>query len=168
MSRDRLMGLHWGIKGSFMDYIGRMADGRATVTDGATPTEGNVMVFEPAGVAPPPADADADLFLSFRGDIRFAGHFGLLFVRLADPQVVVRHGRGVMTVLDPSRTDGVTRLPLVHFSLEERPTHEDLRIWLSTDVRLTHEGTAVFNDVYPADEPFEPLAVFLPKDTAAA
>jgi hypothetical protein len=40
--------------------------------------------------------------------------------------------------------------------------------WLSTDVRLIREGTAVFNDVYPADEPFEPLAVFLPKDTAAA
>lgn len=163
MTHERLMGLHWGIKSSFLQYIARMTDGRATVTDGATPTEGNVMVFEPADTLCPPEHADADLFLPFRGDIRFAGHFGLLFVRLADPWVIVRGDRATMTVLDPYKPDEKPRLVLSHLVLEARPTAEDLDIWLSTDVRLAAEGTDLFNDVYQAGEPFEPLAIFLPR-----
>lgn len=165
---ERLLGLHWGIKASFLEYIGRMSDGRGTVTNGATPTEGNVMVFEPAEVPTPPEAADADLFLAFRGDVRFAGHFGMLYVRIADPWLTVRGREAVLTVLDPFKPDLDPRLPLIRFTLDERPTDEDLRIWLSTDVRLTEEGTGLFNDVYQAGEPFEPLAIFLPALTAAS
>jgi hypothetical protein len=167
MSRERLLGLHWAIKASFLGYIGRMADGRATATDGATPTEGNIMVFEPATVPVPSEAADADLFFAFRGDIRFAGHFGMLFVRIADPWIAVHGDRGVMWVLDPYKPDEKPRVPLVRFTLESRPTADDLQIWLSTDVQLTAEGTALFNDVYQAGEAFEPLAIFLAGEAAA-
>ena len=71
MSGNRQLGLHWGIKGSFMDYIAAISDSQALATDGATPTAGNVLVFEPAP-PPPPEPEDADLMLAFRGGVRFS------------------------------------------------------------------------------------------------
>ena len=51
------------------------------------------MVFEPAAdVTPPAALRDGDVFLAFRGDVRFAGHHGMLYVRIADPWVVIPDG----------------------------------------------------------------------------
>lgn len=162
MSEDRLPGLHWGIKASFLEYIARMSDGRGTVTDGATVTEGNVMVFEPAPQVVAPPSIDADRFHAFRGDVRFAGHFGMLFVRIADPWITVRGDEAEMTVLDPFKPDEEPRLPLVHFTLHKQALDEDLDAWLSTDVRLSDKGTGLFNDVYQPGELFDPLAVFLP------
>lgn len=164
MSQKRLIGLHWGVKGSFMDYIAAMSDSRATAVDGATPTSSNVLVFEPA-IQPPPKPEDADLLLSFRGDVRFSGHGGLLFVRIADPWIAVHRGRGVLTVLDPHQPDEKPRLPLARLTLEPQPESDGIQIWLGQDVRLTEEGTGLFNDVYPAGETLEPLAVFLPPPT---
>lgn len=161
MSQNRLLGLHWGIKGSFMDYIAAMPDSRATAIDGATPTSSDVLVFEPA-IPTPPKPEDADLVLGFRGDVRFSGHAGLLFVRIADPWITVRRGRGVLTILDPYQPDTTPRLPLAHLTLVPQPAPDGMRIWLGQDVRLTKEGTGLFNDVYPAGEPMEPLAVFFP------
>ncbi|WP_188110711.1 HtaA domain-containing protein [Aeromicrobium ginsengisoli] len=160
MSDEQHLGLHWGIKSSFLDYVGRTPDGRASLHDGVTATEGNVMVFEPD---PEASDVDAGTF-AFRGDLRFAAHAGMMFVRIAHPLVKVTDGRGEMTVVEPRDVEGDTRLPLVRFTLEPRPTNEDLRIWLATDVALTVEGVALFNDVYQVDEPFSPLAIFLPAD----
>jgi len=160
MSGNRQLGLHWGIKGSFMDYIAAISDGQALATDGATPTAGNVLVFEPAP-PPPPEPEDADLMLAFRGGVRFSGHSGLLFVRIIDPWISV-HGRdAVLTVRDPNKPDSRPRLPLARFTLEPRPASGDIRIWVSKIVELAEEGTALFNDVYPAGEAMEPLAVFV-------
>lgn len=155
-------GLHWGIKASFVDYVNRMPDGRATVGAGAIPSEGNVVVFEPVTPASSWDAEDVDRVLRFRGEVRFVGHAGLLFVRLADPWITVRGEQAEMTVLDPSDPEGTSRRPLVRFSLRARPTTDDVSIWFSSDVRLASEATELWNDTYQAGEPFEPLAIFWP------
>lgn len=168
MGDERPIGLHWGIKASFLEYIGRMSDGRGTVTDGATPTDGNIMVFEPDMSVVPTDPSRMQLFQAFRGDVRFAGHYGMLYVRIADPWVSVTDGVGTLTVLDPYKPDDEPRLPLVRFTLEQQHIDEDMLVWLSTDVHLTEEGTGLFNDVYQPGEPFEPLAIFLPVPAGTA
>ncbi|GAA4743426.1 hypothetical protein GCM10023350_30160 [Nocardioides endophyticus] len=161
-------GLHWGIKTSFLEYISRMPDGRASITDGATFLEGNVAAFEPLPDAVPADASPGERTWAFRGDVRFAGHHGMLYVRIADPRVTVREGRAVLTVLDPEEPDTRPRLPLVQFTLVQQDLDADLDAWLATDVALTPEGTGLFNDVYEAGEMFEPLAIFLPTTTQAA
>jgi len=158
MGQEPVFGLQWGVKPSFLDYVARMHDGRMSVTDGATTTDGAVFAFEPD---PGATDAEAGRF-AFRGDVRFSAHAGMMFVRLADPRVTVSGSRAELTVLDPADRDGGSRLPLVTCTLEPRPTEEALRIWLATDVALTAEGAGLFNDVYAVGEPFAPLAIFLP------
>src|ERR1035437_5545925 len=81
MSENWLLGLHWGIKKSFLDYVARMPDGRGIFRDGATLADGSIAVFEPDVEAEHPEAADADLFLAFHGDVHFSGHFGMLNVR---------------------------------------------------------------------------------------
>jgi Htaa len=167
---ERQPGLHWGIKASFLDYVSRMSDGRGTISGGATPTDGNVVIFQPApDVVPPPLE-NGVLFFAFRGDVRFAGHSGLLYVRVADPWIVVRGREGELTVLDPYKPDEAPRLPLVRFTIAPESAGSALSAntdgadsvgWTSTDVRLAEEATALFNDVYPPGELFEPLAVFV-------
>lgn len=168
MADAPLLGLHWGIKTSFLEYISRMPDGRASITDGATFLEGNVAAFEPLPSAEPADPSTGERTWAFRGDVRFAGHHGMLFVRIADPRVTVRNGQGELTVLDPEDPDTRPRLPLVRFTLVEQDLDADLDAWLATDVALTPEGTGLFNDVYEAGELFEPLAIFLPSTAQAA
>ncbi|KAF0956797.1 HtaA domain-containing protein [Rhodococcus sp. T7] len=153
-----LPGLRWGIKASFLDYIARMPDGRGTVSDGARPTEHNEMVFEPAPEVAAPAGVDR--FMAFRGDVRFGGHFGMLFVRIADPWVTVRGRTADLTVLDPHHPEVEARLHLVTFTLDSS-TQSGTITWTGSDVRLTPDGAGLFNDVYPPGEPFEPITIVL-------
>lgn len=166
MTEGRLLGLHWGIKSSFLGYVARMPDGRASFTDGATATEGNITVFDHDPSTEQPSPEGPDSFFAFRGDVRFGGHAGMMFVRIADPWITVVGDRAQMTVLDPQDRDAGSRLPLVNLTLEPRSTDEPIRIWLATDVALTPEGVGLFNDVYPAGEPLAPLAIFLPRERA--
>ena len=119
MSQRRMPGLHWGIKGSFMDYIASMPDSQASASDGATPAAGNLLVWEPAG-SPVPEPSDANFLLAFQGDVRLSGHGGLLSVRVADPWISTRGRETVLTIHDPSRADPRRRLPLARLTLETR------------------------------------------------
>jgi hypothetical protein len=168
MSENWLLGLHWGIKKSFLDYVARMPDGRGIFRDGATLADGSIAVFEPDVEAEQPEAADADLFLAFHGDIHFSGHFGMLNVRIADPWITMRGSQAEMTVLDPYHPEAGPRLPLVRFTLESRKTEDDMRIWLGTEVHLTQEATGLFNDVYRVGEQFESIAILLRATNATA
>lgn len=168
MDEASLPGLHWGIKASFLEYVARMPDGRGTVSDGATPIDGNIMVFEMATAVEPPAPQTADRLLSFRGDVRFGGHMGMLFVRIADPWIAITAHQAEMTVLDPFQPDEDLRLPLVRFTLTPTRAAEDVEVLYAAEVRLTVEGTRLFNDVYPTGELFEPLRIVLPAADSAA
>jgi hypothetical protein len=161
-------GLRWAIKLSFVEYVMRSADGQGTASAGATPAGNGEMVFEPV---PGPGPVEADRFWAFRGDVRFGAHFGMLFVRIADPWISVRGELAELTVVDPYNRQDQPRLRLVSFTLVPDPSSSGLsssglEVWSGSDVRLTPEGTELFNDVYPPGEPFEPLTITVPSNAA--
>lgn len=146
--------LRWGIKSSFLGYVSRMPDGRAYLGNGATVNELNEMLF--------PLTSAEDGTFSFGGTVTFSGHFGMLFVQVAEPRIVVRDGEAEMTVADPESKEG-GRLRLVTFALTGPETEGDLEHWTAADVRLTQEGVPVFGDVYQAGEQFAPLTIIVPR-----
>lgn len=158
-------GLRWGIKASFIDYVRRMPGGRGTIGEGAVPVGASDTLYslDPA----PPTSAAVDGALrawAFRGDVRFTGHGGMLFVRIANPWIVLGEQEAVLSIEDPYQTEGAPRIPLVTMQLRSDPAAEadGLEAWFSSDVRLTPEGVPLFNDVYQVGEPFEPLSVIAP------
>jgi hypothetical protein len=156
-------GLRWGIKRSFIDYVRRMPDGRGWVGDGATPLGSHEIVYAPE--AAEPGDGGGARSWTFRGDVRFSGHAGMLFVQVAAPILTLLDGldgTARLTVATPAGSAGPERLPLVTLRLRREPAPDGIEVWSGKDVRLTESGTALFDDVYPAGEPFDPLTVRLP------
>ncbi|MGD9959225.1 HtaA domain-containing protein [Nocardioides sp.] len=149
------VGLSWGIKASFLDYIERLPDGRVSLTDGAAAAESG-WVFPPDPRVGAPDGIDADGFLAFRGGIRFAGHHGMLVVDIVDPWISVRGNEATLTIAGAG-----ARLPLVTCTLAQTPAPAGMAAWAATDVRLTPEAAVIFG-VYPPGEPFEPLLIALP------
>ncbi len=144
--------LRWSIRASFFQYVARLHDGRASVSSGATLTTDDPQLV----VYPADPELTTDTELAFRGDLRLAGHGGLLFVRLAQPRIEVAQdgGRSVLTVDDPLTEDGTgPRLRLVTADLTQTGA------WTGTDVRLTAEGVALFNHVYQVDEVFDSFEI---------
>jgi Htaa len=91
--------------------------------------------------------------------VRFAGHHGFMFVRVADPWLELTGSTGTVTVPgDPADDGSPERMPLVTFELvppsEPAPPGATRH---GTRVRLTAEGSELFNTVYPEGEPFEDL-----------
>lgn len=143
--------LRWTVRASFLRYVAGLPDGRASATDGAriTQSDPQELVF----VADP--EHGRDDVLAFRGDVRLSGHSGLLFVRLANPRIHLDGDRARLTVDDPMTEDGTgPRLTLVSLAVEKQGDD-----WRGTDVKLTADGVAFFNNVYPADDPFDPLSI---------
>lgn len=141
--------LRWSIRTSFLRYLTALPDARASVTDGArlTQTDPQEVLY-----AADPENSAQDV-LAFQGDLRLSGHGGLLFVRLANPRIHLHAPRATLTVDDPLTEDGSgPRLTLV--TLAMTPQGPD---WHGTDVRLSEDGAAVFNHVYPAGDLFDPL-----------
>jgi hypothetical protein len=141
-------GLEWSIHRSFVRYIARMPDGRCSVTDGADvlgSMTSPVFHFSPAGQE----QRRDGMRLSFRGDVRFSGHHGLLFVRIADPVLTVTGSHGDLTV--PGDEGSVE---LVQFDAAEL---DDGRAWRGTSVRLSAGGAELFGGVYPVGEEFDEL-----------
>ena len=157
------LGLRWGIKTSFLDYVRRMPDGRAWTGEGAVPVSETEILFPPVEAGIRPAGAGVpDRFWAFGGDVRFTGHFGMLFVRIAFPVLTWRDGVAALTVAAQSDEEPADRVPLVTLRLEAEPAAERIELWRGTDVRLTQAGAELFNNVYPAGEAFEPLTLTLP------
>ena len=155
-------GLRWGIKGSFVDYVRRMPDGKGSVGNGAHPVGTGDLFYEYDDGASTPATDDGPAVWAFKGDVRFSGHFGMLFVRVAHPRLEVRGATVVLTIEDPQAREGAPRVPLVTGTLQRVTTGDGTQVWGSDDVTLTSDGVALFNDVYSEGEPFEPFVVQLP------
>ena len=149
-------GLRWGLKASFVDYVRRMPDGRGSVGDGALPVGQGDLFFEFDG------PLDESRGWSFRGDVRFSGHMGMLFVRIARPQVTLSGDTFTLSVEDPAGVEDAPRLLLVTGTIRRVESPSGTDVWLSEDVRLTAAGAEVFNDAYAEGEPFEPIIVQVP------
>lgn len=159
-------GLLWAFKPSFVNYVARTPDGRAYLSGGVTANESNELLFELENHAAPSADGDAAHTFTFRGDVRFQAHLGMLFVRIAEPQVTLRGDEGELTVIDSESADG-GRVRLVTFSVSGPEISDSLQRWDAADVRLADEGVPFFGDTYEAGEPFAPLTITVPRQEAA-
>jgi hypothetical protein len=160
---ESAFGLRWSIKRSFVDYVLRMPDGQRWVGDGAVPLGTHEVVYPPRQAGwRPTADGGTERIWSFRGDVRFSGHAGLLAVRLAAPVLTMVDGAAELTVANPSGADDAERLPLATLRLEPQPAPDGVELWSGTDVALTGAGAALFNGVYPPGEPLEPMTLMLP------
>lgn len=157
-------GLRWGIKRSFIQYVQRMPDGRGWVGYGAQPYSEDEILFAPETAGRRTnSEGQTEMFWTFRGEVRFSGHFGFLFVRVASPELILRDGTATVLVAAPdSGTESPEQLPLATLRLQRRPAPTGAEIWQGTDVRLTEAGVEFFGGVYPPGEDLEPLTVTLP------
>jgi len=161
MNLPHLIGLRWALKRSFLDYIAWAPGGRGSLSDGATATELKEIVFQP-DLRDPSTPARDGTFRAFRGTVTFSAHSGMLLVRIANPWITIHEKRGELTVLDPFQREGEARLRLATFDIDGHAIVDGFEHWTATDVRLAPEGCTLFNDVYPADEPLEPLTIIVP------
>lgn len=156
------VGLRWAVKESFTTYLARMPDGRMSLSEGATLADNQEVVWEPDPKTTFAAGPDADRTMAFRGDVRYGGHGGLLFVQVANPVVTLRGAAGDLTVVDTfSEVEGA-RITLVTFTVAKLIEAPGFEMVVSSDVRLTERGTHLFNDVYQTDEQFEQLSIVWP------
>ncbi|ONH31642.1 HtaA domain-containing protein [Pseudofrankia asymbiotica] len=155
-------GLRWGLKRSFIDYVRRMPDGRGSVGDGAVPVGSGDLFYQHDAARSTDGSSGGPRVWAFRGDVRFSGHFGMLFVRVANPWLEIDGSTAVLSIEDPGARDDAPRVRLVTATLQHLGDRDGTELWGSDDVALTAEGVAIFNDVYAEGEPFEPLMVQLP------
>jgi hypothetical protein len=158
------VGLSWGIKLSFLRYVAGTADGRCSVTDGASTSEGHEYLFEPAGGWVDPATGSA--VLQFRGDVRISAHHGFLFLQFQDPWLEVDRHQGRLTITDPSAEPGEPpRMPLLIFDLQQSaaPGAEDtLLTGRAVAAQLTAEGSAFFGGSYDPGARFDDFSYHVP------
>lgn len=151
------------MKRSFLDYVARLPDGRVSTTDGVTHTPDGEFLWAAADRHEDVPEA-ADRSLGFVGDLRYGGHGGLLFVRLADPCVTLRGGVGTVSVADTFDETHQMLVPLVTFDVTRWDQQPGVEIMRADTVRLTARGATMFNMVYPAGELFEPITMTWPVD----
>jgi len=164
-------GLHWGVKHRFLQYVARMRDGQCSVTDGATVDDTDRFHFALARTA---LTAEAVGVVTCHGDVRFAGHHGLLFVAVTDPVLHLEGNRGCLTIATAAERvhqsagevehEGADRLVLAEFDLEPLlpPAGGSVRTYAGAAVRLSSDAVEVFNSVYPAGEPLDDFTLVLP------
>lgn len=150
------LGLSWGIKRSFIDYITGLPDGSVSATAGATVAESFMFCFSPES-------SDYDVargtgVLRFRGDVRLGGHHGMLLVRLLDPWISFTSGSGVLSI---STGDGGGHdRTVVGFLSPSKPRDADgLLVWEHVDVVISPEGSELFDGQYAAGQPMDPLII---------
>ncbi len=139
-------GLRWAIKRSLLEYVARMPGGLLAVGAGAaTAPDGEVLFPPEEGGAP----------YAFSGEVRLAGHGGLLDIRFGAPRLAIAGDRGELTAqIGAVPSD---RLTLMTFEVAARRRADDVEVVAATDVLLAVDAVDLFGGVYPPGEPFEPL-----------
>lgn len=158
------LGLTWGIKRSFIDYIDSLPDGSVSATGGAAVLESGLFCFAPddAGGA---SDTDGAGYsavrgsgtLRFRGDVRLAGHHGMLLVRLLDPWITFTGGTGVLSIGTGGGSQERSTLAFVRAAAPREL--EGSLVWAHVDVVISPEGSELFDGQYAAGQPMDPLII---------
>lgn len=154
-----LPGLTWGIKRSFITYIRELPDGAASAADGAAALDSGLFCFAPG-------DSDYDLasgrgLLRFRGDVRVAGHHGMMFVRLLDPWIELSGSRGILSI-STGDVDGKGRVEVAVLRAGLPRSFEGFLVWDHVGVVISQEGSELFDGQYAAGQPMDPLSIRVP------
>ncbi|OLT46373.1 hypothetical protein BJF85_17275 [Saccharomonospora sp. CUA-673] len=158
---DPQPGLTWGLKRSFVAYVARLRDGGCGAKDGGSVVDGSFFHFEPDAAEAEPATSEV---LRFRGDVRLAGHGGLMYVMVHSPWVEFDAGGAArLTVVDIEHwPDTARRMPLADLAPGEPEVDAGLRVWRDVPATLTAEGRELFNDQYEAGQPLDPVTFTAP------
>jgi hypothetical protein len=150
------LGLSWGIKRSFIDYINSLPDGSVSATEGATVVGSSLFCFSPE--RSDYDEAPGTGVLRFRGDVRLAGHHGMLLVRILDPWITFTGDSGALSI---STGDGGGQdRAVVAFLSPTKPRHADgSLVWDHVGVVISQEGSDLFDGQYAAGQPMDPLFI---------
>ncbi len=154
-----LPGLTWGIKRSFLDYISGLPDGAVSAADGATVTASGEFCFAPAGSEYDPASGTG--VLRFRGDVRVAGHHGMMFVRLLDPWVEFTAGHGVLSI-STGDGGGKDRSDVGTLRTAAPRNMEGFLVWERVEVAVSLAGSELFDGQYADGQAMDPLVIRVP------
>ncbi|GAA1518754.1 HtaA domain-containing protein [Nocardioides humi] len=152
-------GLMWGLKATFLAYLAGLPDARFSATGGAVVDERQRILF-PTESTEEFDPARGEGTIRFAGDVRFAGHHGMMFVMVAQPWLTFRAGAATLSIVDPASHPAMDRR-LDLLDVEERGwgEHRGARLYAPMPATLRAAGVELFNHAYPAGEPFDPLSV---------
>jgi hypothetical protein len=154
-------GLTWGVKRSFVKYLTSLPDGAVAAVEGATVLESGFFNFPSDGGGFDPATGTG--ILRFRGDVRLEGHFGMMFVQIANPWIEFQPDAGALTVaLGEPGDEGAERIPLVTFDTVAPQVIGESLVWQAVDTRLSRQGSDVFNHQYGTGQAMDPLSIRVP------
>ena len=147
--------LSWGLKTSFLTYVGRVPQSEVLVLGGADfdPTR-HEFVFPAVDVAGGPEDAR----LRFAGELQIVAHAGLLRLALSDPMVVVDGAQATLVCTD--RSNGAERAEVCAIGRAPWPPTLGDREW-QAPLELAETGVHLFGDNYPAGEALAPLCLIV-------
>lgn len=159
--------LSWGVKASFRSYVaGPIAHGAITVSGGARADGGGYRFGQSATTADPPRAIGTS---TYRGQVRFSGHSGVLDLAMSSPRVQVTSSRSAVLSMAVS---GFGRVQLASLDLGDgrRSAGSDWVGWSGVPTRLTAAGAKVFSyqgsAFYPAGTALDPVS-FVIGGTAA-
>jgi hypothetical protein len=154
-------GLTWGVKRSFVRYLTSLPDGAVAAIEGASVLESGFFNFLPDGGSFDPAAGTGAL--RFRGDVRLEGHFGMMFVQIANPWIEFGPDGGFLTVAfgEPA-DDAAERIPLISFAAAAPQLIGGSLVWQGLETSLTREGSDVFNHQYGTGQAMDPLSIRVP------
>lgn len=144
------IGLAWGIKDSFLDYLDRIGDAQIELRDGAATTSTGQFFFR--------FDSRDDHTLRFRGTVALHAHFGALELRLSDPQIELGGSTVVLTITGPER-----RLPLLDLTWPQGVEEHGVEMWRDAPAVLTPDACHLFGGAYSGGEPFAPVTARVPR-----
>jgi hypothetical protein len=148
--------LRWGVKASFRDYVGAIADGSEQALDGAQPAEGD---FEF------PLRETVDGALRFGGRIEFRGYNDLLAVTIRDPWLHPDPEEPWMSVVDPAyRGDTSHRIRLCRLSgdVDALTSTQGLGRDVTLHAHLLMDALRIFDDVYGPGAELDDLTLVAP------
>jgi hypothetical protein len=146
--------LRWTLKRSFVEYVARMPDGLMSTTDGAD-AEGVTFTFEHEETL---GDSQSGS-IRFRGDVRFAGHGGLLFVCVAHPTVDHMGDRATVSIQLPGSSQRSAERVDIGSGRWENVGGERFRV---SALKLTVDGSDLFAGVYPPGDELDDIALVIP------
>ncbi|MBN9128829.1 HtaA domain-containing protein [Paenarthrobacter ureafaciens] len=146
-------GLTWGIKQSFMRYLGALEDTQVGLDGGASMLDVGAFNF-PLAVD----SLDSAGSYAFRGTVQLTAHGGMLAVTLRDPQLDIQEDTATLSV------DGGTGNPMVLCTLEGgsyEALGEDL-VWSADHVYLAESGVPTFGGQYQPGQALDPVLLRIP------
>lgn len=150
-------GLYWSIKQSFVNYVASTAGGTYSMSTDVTVDESGTFHFPRAEAR---VDDDGTWTLQFTGDVRFSGHFGMLFVAVVDPQLVISPmDAGALTIADVAAPSADRRLTIATIDPARALPYDGYLVWPPLTPRLTPDGVGLFGDTYPEGLPLDALKV---------